>query len=68
MTAYQKMRPPRGLLAFFSSNVRSLEAAWEKAKHRSQKNPHDLPSMMIDSENGKGKVEFIDLMKSLPEM
>ena len=65
---YQKGRPPRGILAISTTNFASAQAAWESAKSEARKDPHSINPMLIGDKDGKGKVEWIELMKPLGDM
>lgn len=67
---YEGKRPPKGLLAFNTSNKETLKEAWTEMLTRAKANPH-LPAVMGVTNNlgGSGKfVEFVDFMKSLEEL
>lgn len=65
---YQKGRPPRGILAISTTNFASAQAAWEAAKVEARKDPHSINPMLLGDKDGKGKVEWIELMKPLGDM
>ena len=68
LLAYQKQRPPRGILAMATTNIGSLQKAWTTLKAMTKKDPHAINPLMIESPDGKSGVQWIDLMRSLDEM
>lgn len=65
---YEGKRPPKGLLAFNTSNRSSLMEAWDEMLKKAKINPH-LPAVLGITNQGNGKfAEFIDFMKSLDEL
>ena len=65
---YEGKRPPKGMLAFNTSNRDSLREAWDEMLKKARINPH-LPAVLGVTNNNQGKfVEFIDFMKSLDEL
>jgi len=67
-SSYTKSRMPRGLLAVQTRNMDSMAAFWRGVKERMEQDPHYIPVMGIEAENGKGSVEWINFMDSLKEM
>ena len=67
-SSYTKSRMPRGLLAVQTRNMDSMAAFWRGVKERMEQDPHYIPVMGIEAENGKGSVEWIKFMDSLKEM
>ena len=67
-SAYTKSRMPRGLLAVQTRNMDSMRAFWRGVKEKMESDPHFIPVMGIEAENGKGSVEWIKFMDSLKEM
>lgn len=65
---YQKGRPPRGILAIPTTNFASTQAMWEAAKVEARKDPHSINPLLFDNKDGKGKIEWIELMKPLGDM
>ena len=65
---YQKGRPPRGILAIPTTNFASTQAMWEAAKVEARKDPHSINPLLFDNKDGKGKIEWIELMKPLADM
>ena len=59
---------PRGLLAVQTRNMDSMRAFWRGVKEKMESDPHFIPVMGIEAENGKGSVEWIKFMDSLKEM
>lgn len=71
MKYYSKQRPPRGLLAVKTSNQESVEKAWAWMLDEWKENPHQIPPLIIEDQQGQQKgsfIEFIDFMRSLDEM
>ncbi|UVF62578.1 portal protein [Poseidoniales virus YSH_150918] len=67
-SSYTKSRMPRGLLAVQTRNMDSMRAFWRGVKEKMESDPHFIPVMGIEAENGKGSVEWIKFMDSLKEM
>jgi rRNA maturation endonuclease Nob1 len=67
-SAYTKSRMPRGLLAVQTRNMESMKSFWRAVKEKMEADPHFIPVMGIEAENGKGAVEWIKFMDSLKEM
>jgi len=67
-SSYTKSRMPRGLLAVQTRNMESMMAFWRGVKERMEQDPHYIPVMGIESEAGKGSIEWIKFMDSLKEM
>lgn len=67
-SSYTKSRMPRGLLAVQTRNMESMRSFWRSVKEKMEQDPHFIPVMGIEAENGKGAVEWIKFMDSLKEM
>ena len=67
-SSYTKSRMPRGLLAVQTRNMESMASFWRSVKERMEQDPHYIPVMGIEADNGKGSVEWIKFMDSLKEM
>ena len=67
-SSYTKARMPKGLLAVQTRNMDSMKSFWRSVKEKMETDPHFIPVMGIESENGKGSVEWITFMDSLKEM
>ena len=67
-SSYTKSRMPRGLLAVQTRNMESMMSFWRGVKERMEQDPHYIPVMGIESEAGKGSIEWIKFMDSLKEM
>ena len=67
-SSYTKSRMPRGLLAVQTRNMDSMRSFWRSVKEKMESDPHFIPVMGIESEGGKGAVEWIKFMDSLKEM
>jgi hypothetical protein len=67
-TSYTKSRMPRGLLAVQTRNMESMRGFWRSVKEKMEEDPHFIPVMGIEADNGKGSVEWIKFMDSLKEM
>jgi len=67
-SSYTKSRIPRGLLAVQTRNMESMRSFWRSVKEKMEQDPHFIPVMGIEAENGKGAVEWIKFMDSLKEM
>ena len=67
-SSYSKSRMPRGLLAVQTRNIDSMKSFWRGVKEKMEQDPHFIPVMGIEAENGKGSIEWIKFMDSLKEM
>jgi hypothetical protein len=67
-SSYTKARMPRGLLAVQTRNMDSMKSFWRGVKEKMEQDPHFIPVMGIESDNGKGSVEWVKFMDSLKEM
>ena len=67
-SSYSKQRMPRGLLAVQTRNIDSMKSFWRGVKEKMEQDPHFIPVMGIEAENGKGSIEWIKFMDSLKEM
>jgi len=67
-SSYTKSRMPRGLLAVQTRNMESMQNFWRSVKEKMETDPHFIPVMGIEAENGKGSIEWIKFMDSLKEM
>jgi hypothetical protein len=67
-SSYTKSRMPKGLLAVQTRNMDSMRTFWRSVKEKMEQDPHFIPVMGIEAENGKGAVEWIKFMDSLKEM
>lgn len=63
--AYQKGRPPRGMLTINAVNYQSIRKSWETLKSETRKDPHSIAPMLISE---KDKVQFIDFLRPPAEM
>jgi len=67
-SSYTKARMPKGLLAVQTRNMDSMRSFWRSVKEKMETDPHFIPVMGIESENGKGSIEWVKFMDSLKEM
>jgi hypothetical protein len=67
-SSYTKSRMPKGLLAVQTRNLDSMKSFWRAVKEKMEQDPHFIPVMGIEAENGKGSIEWIKFMDSLKEM
>ena len=67
-SSYTKARMPKGLLAVQTRNMDSMKSFWRSVKEKMETDPHFIPVMGIESENGKGSIEWVKFMDSLKEM
>jgi hypothetical protein len=65
---YQKGRSPRGVLVARTPNYKSFEVAWEELKQKTRADPHSINPVAIETSDGKGGLDWIDLMKPLEDM
>ena len=67
-SSYTKARMPKGILAVQTRNMDSMKSFWRGVKEKMEQDPHFIPVMGIESEGGKGSVEWVKFMDSLKEM
>jgi len=67
-SSYAKQRMPRGILAVQTRNIESMKSFWRGVKEKMEQDPHFIPVMGIESENGRGGVEWVQFMNTLKEM
>ena len=67
-SSYTKARMPRGLLAVQTRNIDSMKSFWRSVKEKMEQDPHFIPVMGVEAENGKGSIEWVKFMDSLKEM
>jgi len=67
-SSYTKSRMPKGILAVQTRNMDSMKSFWRAVKEKMEADPHFIPVMGIEAENGKGAVEWVKFMDSLKEM
>ena len=67
-SSYTKARMPKGLLAVQTRNIDSMKSFWRSVKEKMETDPHFIPVMGIEAENGKGSIEWVKFMDSLKEM
>ena len=67
-SSYSKARMPRGLLAVQTRNIDSMKTFWRGVKEKMEQDPHFIPVMGIEAENGRGSIEWIKFLDSLKEM
>ena len=67
-SSYTKARMPKGLLAVQTRNIDSMRSFWRSVKEKMETDPHFIPVMGIEAENGKGSIEWVKFMDSLKEM
>lgn len=69
MLAYQKQRPPRGLLSISTTNFASANKAWQSLMAKARDDPSGLhPFIYENSANDKQSIQFTELLKSPAEM
>ena len=68
MLAYQKQRPPRGLLIINTANADSAKKAWEYVLSETRRDPHAIAPWIIENKEGKNMAQWIDLLPTLNEM
>lgn len=65
---FDKDRPPKSLLAIGSRNPESVQAFMERQKQGARADPYMPRPIMVNAENVKAGIEFIDLTPNLKEM
>ena len=66
---YRERQHPKGVVAAVGcSNAASVQAAWEAAGDYAHSNPHYVPIVAVESETGRGRMDFISFTDTLKEM
>jgi len=67
-TAYSKRRVPRGLISITTDNVESMKSFWKGVDEKLERDPHYIPKIAVESQNGRGGVNWVKFMDTLEEM
>jgi hypothetical protein len=67
-TAYQKRRIPKGVISVTTDNLESMKAFWKATDEKLERDPHYIPRVGIESQSGRGGVNWIKFMDTLEEM
>ena len=65
---YRERQHPKGVVAAVTDNAASVEAAWIRAGDYAKQNPHYVPIIAIESESGRGRMDFVSFADTLKEM
>lgn len=65
---FDKERPPKSLLIIGSRNPESVQSFMEKQKQGARQDPYMPRPILINSENAKASVEYIDLTPNFKEL
>ena len=67
-TMYSKRRMPRGLISITTDNLESMKSFWKGVDEKLERDPHYIPKIGIESNSGRGGVNWVKFMDSLEEM
>ena len=67
-TAYQKRRTPKGIISVPTDNLESMKSFWKTVDEKMERDPHYIPKVGIESQTGRGGVNWVKFMDSLEEM
>ena len=67
-TMYSKRRMPRGLISITTDNLESMKSFWKGVDEKLERDPHYIPKVGIESNTGRGGVNWVKFMDSLEEM
>ena len=67
-TAYQKRRSPKGIISVTTDNLESMKSFWKSVDEKMERDPHYIPKVGIESQTGRGGVNWIKFMDTLEEM
>ena len=67
-TAYQKRRTPKGIISVTTDNLESMKSFWKSVDEKMERDPHYIPRVGIESQTGKGGVNWVKFMDTLEEM
>tara|TARA_R100001443_G_scaffold9577_1_gene19131 strand:+ start:15024 stop:16772 length:1749 start_codon:yes stop_codon:yes gene_type:complete len=67
-TAYQKRRSPKGIISVTTDNLESMKSFWKGVDEKLERDPHYIPKVGIESQTGRGGVNWIKFMDTLEEM
>ena len=67
-TAYQKRRTPKGIISVTTDNLESMKSFWKSVDEKMERDPHYIPKVGIESQSGRGGVNWVKFMDTLEEM
>ena len=67
-TAYQKRRTPKGIISVTTDNLESMKSFWKSVDEKMERDPHYVPKVGIESQTGRGGVNWVKFMATLEEM
>ena len=67
-TAYSKRRMPKGLISVTTDNLESMKSFFKSMDEKLERDPHYIPKIGIESNTGKGGVNWVKFMDTLEEM
>jgi len=67
-TAYQKRRSPKGIVSVTTDNLESMKSFWKAVDEKMERDPHYIPKIGIESQSGRGGVNWVKFMDTLEEM
>ena len=67
-TAYSKRRTPRGMISITTDNIESMKSFWKGVDEKLERDPHYIPKIGIESQTGRGGVNWVKFMDTLEEM
>jgi len=67
-TSYQKRRSPKGIISVTTDNLESMKSFWKSVDEKMERDPHYIPKVGIESQTGRGGVQWVKFMDTLEEM
>jgi hypothetical protein len=67
-TSYQKRRSPKGIISVTTDNLESMKSFWKTVDEKMERDPHYIPKVGIESQTGRGGVNWVKFMDTLEEM
>ena len=67
-TSYQKRRSPKGIISVTTDNLESMKSFWKSVDEKMERDPHYIPKVGIESQTGRGGVNWVKFMDTLEEM
>ena len=67
-TAYSKRRTPKGLISVTTDNLESMKSFFKTMDEKLERDPHYIPKIGIESNTGRGGVNWVKFMDTLEEM
>jgi len=67
-TSYSKRRTPKGMISVTTDNLESMKSFFKSMDEKLERDPHYIPKIGIESNSGRGGVNWVKFMDTLEEM